>query len=133
MFDRLIVNPRRSETHHHTHSITIGRAPTDESVKLLKEFEKEAEKKYLEKFQIANNDLNIVAVYHFHDFTGESELVVKFKLNGKEYVCKKSMDIMWRFQTMEEKIHSIATELSNAITCEIMKNNFKDFTHAVKG
>lgn len=89
MFDKIHITPAKSENTFHTHNISLNRAPTDESLKLLKEFEEKAEEKYLSKFEVADNELNLLSLDAWHEFTGERTCVIKFKLNGQEYTSKQ--------------------------------------------
>ena len=125
MFDTYQVGPR-SVSHHHDTNITEKRAPTDESVRLLREMEKAAEDSILERGRSENNDLH----YRWHILQNpgfdDLKLVAQFTLNGKDH----RFDTRWsltRFEKPEEKLKIIRDEvlgyLANQITYDLVKSH----------
>jgi hypothetical protein len=55
MFDRTFIQPTRTETRYVTREVVEKRAPTDESVKLLREMEQAAEAKRIAGMQMPGN------------------------------------------------------------------------------
>jgi hypothetical protein len=124
MFDKTtIVKP----TAYVDRTINIHRAPTDESVKLLKEFEKAAENRVIEKFVLRSNELQVVAFFTTHEFTGDRAALIKFKLNGKDYKTELNLTTMQcLMNTKEERAKIIFKTLSEWIASELLSRN-KEF------
>ena len=81
-----------NHTHHHSHHTTIShtvtenRAPTDESVKLLREMERKAESEVVQAIPVKNNTLEgLVIQKQFSPLTVELQTTVSFQLNGQRY------------------------------------------------
>ncbi|AGO49670.1 hypothetical protein Phi13:2_gp060 [Cellulophaga phage phi13:2] len=83
-------------THHHRHTkkvyeksninITEKRAPTDESVKLLKEFQEKAIKNLIDSVRINTMGIDVmVFIFNQEMITDEVELMVSFNINGNNY------------------------------------------------
>lgn len=81
MFDTYVLRPGVSQ--HHTHTITENRAPTDESVRLLKEMEKAAQDKVLGSIRLENCPIDCV-IHAYQDFMGfDLQFIVRLKINNK--------------------------------------------------
>ena len=83
------------------------RAPTDESVRLLKEFEEKADKKIVESIRLTNNRFE--AQVHRHDDFASAKTYYKiiYQLNGypRHVTCfvddfgqeiEKSLEVIWK-------------------------------------
>lgn len=82
MFGRTYVVPGpRSVSHHHT--VTEKRAPTDESVRLLREMESAAEAQVLEAIRLTDNGFECVVHAMRDGPTDDTVLRAIFSLNGK--------------------------------------------------
>jgi hypothetical protein len=102
MFDKYSYNGRSGGGHHtSTVNVTEKRAPTDESVKLLRDLEKEALDRVDEHIKIQDNVLGDILVFRgqFHD-----EVHFKFKLNGQKY----------SFTVDEEEFHMAKSQGSDS-------------------
>jgi len=65
-------------------SITEKRAPTDESVLLLKEMEHAAAEKLLESVRVANCGIDVV-IHRYEDYlTQATKFLIIYKLNGEQ-------------------------------------------------
>ena len=86
-----------STTHHHHRrtekvyqennvNITEKRAPTDESIKLLKEFQEKSVKNLIDSVRINTMGIDVlVFVFNQEMITDEVELRVAFNINGHDY------------------------------------------------
>lgn len=88
-----------STTHHHHNTeiishgpshvtVTEKKAPTEESVKLLNEFEEKARKNIIAKVHTVDNTINLIAIAYTDNRVTASqfgEVHIKFSINGKEY------------------------------------------------
>lgn len=109
------------DTHHHgprsihqTTTVTEKRAPTDESVRLLKEMEQAAEDKLLSITRLKENRLD--ATWHLFENPAQDnmEAICRFMLNGQEHRIKIPIERSMRYQPDE-----IGTKIHEAITREI--------------
>lgn len=83
MFDSYTL--RAGDTHHsHTHEIIEKRAPTDESVRLLAEFEEKARQKLLKTVRLEAMPFGCVIHHHRSVVENEDKFIVQYKLNGSE-------------------------------------------------
>jgi len=119
MFDTHIH--RKGDSFHKT-EITENRAPTDESVRLLKEMEKAALDRLLSITRLQNNTLE--ATWHvFQDpARDEMEALCRFLLNGREHRIKVTLDRSMRYNPKEaaKKIHEAVTrEIAAILTVEL--------------
>lgn len=80
----------RSQTVYNRTEVVERRAPTDESVKLLKEMEEKAEAKLIATLPLKNNlfEGTVVIDHYLADMTIRARLV--FVLNGKQIVVTES-------------------------------------------
>jgi len=66
--------------------VTEQKAPTDESIKLLNEFQEKARENLIDSFHIKNNTLEAVGLFFQNVFPKDGfNIMIKFKLNGTEY------------------------------------------------
>lgn len=81
------------ENHYHEHSTTVTekRAATDESVKLLNEFEEKAQKNIVGKVVLENNLFEGVGIL-FEDMVSDRYILrIRFIINGKELSFTKEI------------------------------------------
>ena len=124
MFDSYTI---RSGPSHVT--VTEKRAPTDDSVKLLREMEKAILDNVLGTVRVETNELKAVVVYALlQPMCMDKVLYVRFELNGKQYTSKYVVDDMEfkftpetafkkayeavRDEIMQQLIHPMAEALS---------------------
>jgi hypothetical protein len=90
MFNRTFVIGGGHETHTHHHTTVEKRAPTDESVKLLREMEKCAKDEVDKSIRLNPNGFDCVVRSFYDGPTGDTIIRVIFALNGRrmeaEYV-----------------------------------------------
>lgn len=78
--------------------ITENKAPTDESVRLLNEFEEKAKKNIIATIQIDENLLKAVVIYYRDEVvSNRMSYHIKFSLNGQETIIIGYVDnFEWR-------------------------------------
>ena len=83
-------NYHTHRTHvHNTTKVTEKRAPTDESVRLLKEMEQEARSKLIESIAVyGDNKFNCTLAIEDNIMSLKSTLIVKFILNGDSHTLE---------------------------------------------
>jgi len=120
--------------------ITEKRATTDESVKLLNEFEKKAHENIIYKTKIEQNHLRAIAIYYQNDIVSNRiHFHVKFELNGLEnYIFDYVDGFEWKNELSKlyygfgnEAIFKLVhKKLSEMIATDLMKQS-PDFMRAL--
>lgn len=105
-------------------NVVEKRAPTDDSVKLLKEMELAAENKLLDVFRIGckDNKLDCIVVkYYLSDYDLDHNYLVMFSLNNVKF--KESFTIKDSIDNTKAIIFSKVTEIiASKVTQFIIKN-----------
>lgn len=124
IFRDKIINQRH--THNHNTTVIEKRAATDESIRLLKEFEEKAESKFVDRINIKNN----LFEYTLLEFAKSVEhagyaFMYYCTINGKEYKGKVEVPLyVDRHQipnyVMKEAHTEIAEKLVATIVTESM-------------
>ena len=117
--------PGPTQTEYVTRTVNVHRAPTDQSVALLKEFEQAARDKIEHSIAIGGNGFECVC-YVERDCMSHSTICrAVFKLNGKEMRAMASVD-GWD----KDAIHELPAKLMRAVADEIAR---EVLIHAFKG
>lgn len=121
MFDTIKIGGGDS---YHRHEITEKKAPTDESVRLLREMEAAAEKNVLCRGKLESNilqDIKWIIAHQPH----EDKILgrVRFSLNGQEFVldidfpCTMAIRHMGAPKEFIQKVHeTVIRKMSEALT-----------------
>jgi len=113
-------SPSRIDVHEH-------KAPTDESVKLLNEFEEKAKENIIAVYRIEENNINAVAILYQDNVCQDAiNYFLKFNLNGREYKLRgelKKRDIkIIDFHAIDLSLYKILREaFCNKLIDEIFK------------
>jgi len=84
--DKIVVVRGGSHSHSHTHKITEQKAPTDESMRLLDEFKKEALDSVVERGMLkCENTKTEIAYMLVHEDFFDLTAKYRFIMNGKEF------------------------------------------------
>ena len=83
----------RSEHHYHTHNVTEKRAPTDESIRLLKEMEEAARKKITESTTVRNTEFTCRLHKIYDAPNGRDLYAIIYTLNGKQSSVNVPVDL----------------------------------------
>jgi hypothetical protein len=118
MFDRISVNHRAPSTHKHVH-VTEQRAPTDDSVKLLREMEKAAEDKLISSHRIANNELSAEWCVFRVAIEQQRAVRLRIKINGVEHRISFDLDDEPRHAN-DQVVHLVAEKIAEKFTQEII-------------
>lgn len=97
------------------------RAPTDESVRLLKEMEQKARDKIIASIEL---DSNLVKgrVYVMKDYlSGKNNFAVLMDINGKRVEIKVSTD---EYESAEAQLQEVYQEIGKRIAAEVMPSVF---------
>lgn len=77
-------------------TVTENKAPTDESIRLLNEFEEKARKNIIAKVNVVDNTINAVSIMYTDNSctaSREGDIYLKFSVNGKEYNIHTKYDL----------------------------------------
>jgi hypothetical protein len=111
---------------HHRHEITERKAPTDESVRLLREMEAAAEKNVLCRGKLESNILQDIKWVVVHQPYEDKILgMVRFSLNGREFVmdidfpCAMAIRYMGPPKEFIQKVHeTVIRKMAETITVD---------------
>ena len=98
-------------------NVTEKRAPTDESIRLLREMEKEALNKIIKNIDLSNNQFSARLLVFEDPLNLNSKGKVLFSLNGK----KHELNMTFKFlESKEDMINMCYDELAKYVAREIM-------------
>lgn len=111
-----------------TVAITEHKAPTDESVRLLNEFQEKALKNLIKKVEIKDNIIDgVLFVFRYDLDPNMRRLIFRFKLNGQEYEIEDNYEIgrearnIGNLQT-QEVVKRMVSKLSTIISVYLFKS-----------
>jgi hypothetical protein len=83
--------------------VTEEKAPTDESIKLLNEFQEKARENLVDSIHVKNNVFEAVALFFQNKFPKDGfTMMIKFELNGIEYKEKFDIDGMEYYEATKQ-------------------------------
>lgn len=114
----------RTEHHYHTtNSTTVEkRAPTDESVRLLKEFERAARDNIEASIRLQGNAFKAHIMKQMDYLAWDKSYVVLYELNGTRH--RAEIRIMDRQQGMDEVKEELLTQLGQHIAANVLADAF---------
>jgi hypothetical protein len=118
MFDSHHLHVRNvSESVTRRVEITENRAPTDESVRLLREMEDRAQARIVATTRV--EDMGISCVIHkmAEPHTGDTKYAVIYSLNGKKYRADYTAE--WSCKTKDEQARARVIGLRDALAADI--------------
>ena len=139
MFDKTYVTRGGgTQVHNHSHKITENKAPTDESMRLLEEFKKEAEKSMVSRGLLKCQHTGIEIAWVKRAFTMDNPFdttmdyrckVNKKTLEGKIVVDPDVSD----FETTEQLIevvtkHFVSYMVFDMVKAQALKGNIRPFS-----
>jgi len=127
MFDKFMIMNEKSGPSSINVKVEEKRAPTDDSIRLLREMELEVRKRILESMAIDNNTIKGAVISIEPQRMSNKELIFgKFNLNGKDYYFEEEID---RLETMEHSIDrneklfmALYKNISETITDKLLEN-----------
>lgn len=129
MFDTYQVGPSRVY-HDHNTRITENRAPTDESVRLLKEFGDAARDQIVGVIRNKNNGIDFTAhVFNELDNPFDTKIRVRCGVNGRSIDFSFLVD---RSLPRVELANSIVDRIAKEIARELVITNFKNLEGVFK-
>jgi len=121
MFDTVYVN-RHFNASTLTATVTENRAPTDESVRLLREMEQAARDKIIKSIELESNTVS-GRVFVMKDYlSGMNNFAVVMDINGKRVEIKTSTN---EYSSREAQIRQVYTSIAEQLTNVIMPDLVK--------
>lgn len=120
MFNRHTVHVSGDSRHYHETRITEKRAPTDESIKILREMKQETLDLITDGFLVQGNQLELLALEFKSGGFGDDPLYYAFKLNGQRYegtvdgqqlLMSSGQQSKWLEKILENLGRNIASQL----------------------
>jgi len=135
MFDKYVINDTEGRNHRHTHDhnvkITEQRAPTDDSVRLLKEMQEKSRADLIGSYIIEDNSFNGVMDVYKNAMTLTNTVVVRFYLNNIEYITESSVRQI-DFKTNDNPAKIFYSVVSEAITEKLLNENIKKLINVIR-
>jgi hypothetical protein len=119
----VVVLPGRTETQYVTREVHEHRAPTDESVKLLREMEQAADAKRIAVMKLEGNEFKGLVEVIQHMVDHRTEAVAVFDLNGKRLTARADVDDFTGPATelLLKLRDAVARELANEVLIEFTR------------
>jgi len=131
MFDRTlnVIAPRgNSGPSHVTVTVTEKRAPTDASVKLLREMEEKAHQSVINSIQVGDTHFEARLVVNRLPATeGGIEFHIIYSLNGKKMETIYRPD--WREQDVTKQIEGLIDAVAKDVSREIISASLANIRH----
>jgi len=127
MFDAIHVN-RVFDSSLRAVTVTEKRAPTDESVRLLKEMEQKARDNIIASIELDSNLVKGRVFVMKEWLSGKNNFAVLMDINGKRVEIKVSTD---EYDSVESQMQRIYEEIGKRIAVEVMPAVFDEAKKAV--
>ncbi len=107
------TGPSRVDVHEH-------RAPTDDSVKLLREMEEKSRDQIVGAFVTKSNELAGAVVFMKPSILAEYDVYIRFKLNGEDYEFKQVISDLEFYMSKIEAYKMLAEKVASVIAKKLM-------------
>jgi hypothetical protein len=119
MFDTFVARPGDAS---HTHTHHEHRAPTDQSVALLREMERAALDKVIQAVRVENCGIDAV-LHHMRDVkSGDDEFRIVYKINGARRVVDHRGNLM---DDLEQLVAGLCDALARDVATVLMGGMLK--------
>ena len=128
MFDKHVhvLGPRSIDVHH---TVTEHRAPTDESVRLLKEMEAAAREKVVQSIRLESNDFNAVVQEQYDPLNDQRHYRVIFSANGKRVEVMHTMKSDAKPQEIADELLDV---VGRKVAAEALAPAFKEVARRLR-
>lgn len=128
MFDRIVMGQNTTEYVPYEKTVTVNRAPTDESIKLYEEMKAKAYGSLLQTISINDNELSCAAQIWRDMHSDKIIMAWRFLLNGKEYKGETDVEV-WplkdRHAVLDKIYESVAGKIALNLISGIDRQQFK--------
>lgn len=116
MFNTTHIHTSPRSIHISQHSeVTEHRAPTDESVRLLREMEDAARKKVIDAIPLGNTDLDMKLLVEEDHSAMDVKFTLLMKINGQRRQCPLALPEASRWMSKDERIAEIKKAAADAL------------------
>lgn len=98
------------------------KAPTDESVKLLNEMTEKSLANIVKQFAVQDNDFNFGVMVYKNPMRFVTEVIIKFKLNGKDHEMRFDVD---EYRSIDQQVQATYKAICGKLA-EILVNSVFD-------
>lgn len=113
----MLTNEHR---HYHNVSVTEKRAPTDESVRLLKELEKAAIDKMVGSFELPSNVIRSRVAVNRDIMGWKNQFLILTEINGKKYQIRVETEVgLDRRAAIDELYKGLSEQLAQVIMPDV--------------
>jgi hypothetical protein len=119
----------RTVTEHRTVSVTEQRAPTDASVKLLREMEQAAKNQVIQAVSVGNTTFECVVQAAREDWSDLLKFRAVFKLNGKQMSTDHEVaghDIRLKNKSKADIVAELRDKVAKVIAGEVLTDAYRD-------
>lgn len=111
------------ERHDHTHNTTVveKRAPTDESVKLLREMERAAQDSVIKSIRVNNCEIDCVIHVHRDVLNHQHMIATIYKLNGSRRTVESRISVD---KPRDEIARTIINDVAKDIAVSLLEEPF---------
>lgn len=114
------INLRAGDQHHHHRAeVHEHRAPTDESVKLLREMEKAALDRVLSTIHLEDAPVKCVVVHQRSILDDRDEFIMRYMMGGNVYDVRHEFRRPWSVANKQDTLEKCVDELRDALAKHI--------------
>jgi hypothetical protein len=124
MFDYIDTH-KTTEYYNLPDTINVNRAPTSDSVRLLKEMEEAALKKIVSEIRVQDNSFNFVAEVYKDHLCFQDKLLVKYSINSMEDSITIELPNRYEAINNDEYIRLIYKRLCDRLAENVLKEVYK--------
>jgi len=124
------------EHHTHSHEHREYRAPTDDSVKLLREMEQSAKNEIINAVRVQNMDIDVVIHSRDDILNCQLEFMLIYQLNGKKRTCPYRHSTLFYDnspKTRDELVSGMLKALSEHIAIHLLDKPFNESLNNLVG
>ena len=103
-------------------TVTEKRAPTDESVRLLREMEAAASASIVKSIQIVDNSVNCSMHIRENFLSGTKDMIVVYSINGK----RREFNFSHRDESRNELIRSLIQKFGEHLAVTMLEKPFNE-------
>lgn len=123
MFDRTIILPTQNRTQYLTSEVKEHRAPTDQSVALLKEMEAAARAKVIESIKVGDTVFECVVHIEFDGNSGDVVYLAVFSLNGKKMTVEHRASVFADKDDPKKWVLELRDKIGREIASTILQHS----------
>jgi hypothetical protein len=113
-----------NQNHYYRTEITEKRAPTDESIRLLREMEQKAQEQVINALRLDGNEFKFIIQHLWSEMEYSHKFIMIYDLNGKRIVVKAALPSMK--QDKQKVADMLIDELAKSIASELLRDQLSE-------